>query len=469
MPDTDHPVVSTALTQPGGGLQRSMAVLGTLLITLSSVTPASSVFIIVPGIIASAGSGAFLAMVAGAVVGVCMALVYAELSSAYPLSGGEYAIVGRVVGPFPGFIIMGVNLVGSILVPAVMALGVSTYLSAIIPGLPAVPTAIATIALTTIIGILSVKTNAVLTGIFLVLEILALVVLGYLGFAHVTRPLADLILQPMILAGGGLVKAPAAMIGMATSVAIFSYNGFGAAVYFGEETHDAKRHIARAILWALVITVASELIPLTAVLMGVPDLKAFLGSQNMLSDFITARGGSAVNTVISLGIALAIFNAIIAQLLVAARMVYSTGRDAIWSAAISSAFTRTHRSFHSPWVATLFCGGCSALACLINENLLFVVTGTGIILNYGSMCVGVILGRRSGSTAHGHYRMPLFPVAPVIALLVMLYVIYANWLDPVIGRPSLFTTIAICVVSALYYALVLRRRGAWILRGPEEL
>jgi hypothetical protein len=50
----------------------------------------------------------------------------------------------------------------------------------------------------------------------------------------------------------------------------------------------------------------------------------------------------------------------------------------------------------------------------------------------------------------------------------MVYVVCTSWLDPVIGRPSLFATLGIMILSALYYALVLRRRGVWKLRGPED-
>jgi amino acid transporter len=129
-----------------------------------------------------------------------------------------------------------------------------------------------TLALATAISILNVRANAIVTGIFLLVEMLALLVLTVLGFLHVSRPITDLILHPVILNGTGtsLVSAPLAMIGMATSVAIFAYNGYGTAVYFGEETEDAERHVARAVLWALVITVIAELVPVTAVLMGAP-------------------------------------------------------------------------------------------------------------------------------------------------------------------------------------------------------
>ena len=58
----------------------------------------------------------------------------------------------------------------------------------------------------------------------------------------------------------------------ATAVGVFAYNGYSNAVNFSEETQGSSRRIAVAILWSLVITVAAELIPTTAVLLGAPDL-----------------------------------------------------------------------------------------------------------------------------------------------------------------------------------------------------
>lgn len=451
-----------------GRLQRSMKVFGTLLLTLSTSTPASSVFTVVPGLLLASGSGAFLSMALAAVVGLFMAFVYAELSSAFPVAGGEYAIVGRVMGALPGFMVMGVYLVVSLLIPAVMALAIATYLGVLNPTLPTIPTAILTVALATLIGILNIRTNAVLTGVFLLVEMLALTVMAALGFFHVSRPLTDLILHPVLLSGTSLVHAPIAIIGMTTSIAIFAYNGFGAAVNFSEEMHEPERHVARAILWALAITVIAELLPVTGVLMGAPNLKALFNGGNMFGEFIAGRGGSALNTGISLGVALAIFNATIAVLLVAARVTFSTGRDGVWSRPISQALALTHGRFHSPWVATLVCGVLTALACLVNLNLLLVLTGSCLILVYSSLCLAALIGRWGGRTAHGHYRMPWFPLAPIAALLVMVYVVCTSWFDAMIGRPSLFATLGIVVVSACYYALGPRRRRVWKLRGPED-
>jgi L-asparagine transporter-like permease len=80
----------------------------------------------------------------------------------------------------------------------------------------------------------------------------------------------------------------------------------------------------------------------------------------------------------------------------------------------------------------------------------------------------VIAGRRNGTIAHAAYKMPWFPLPPIAALLVLIYVFWLNFTDPVIGRPSLGVTVGVMVAAALYYFLVLRRRGGWVLRGPDE-
>ena len=453
---------------PPAGLHRGVKLMGTLLITLSAVTPASSVFIIAPGVIAQAGTGAFLSFLAAGVVGIFMAFVYAELSSAYPLAGGEYAIAGRVMGGLAGFVTMGVLLVTQILIIAVIALGVGAYLGVLFPNLHAPTVAAIAVAVSAILGVLDIKVNAVLTGVFLAIEMLALVVLAVLGFLHVERPFTDLLTHPVVLGGdGALGPASFALIGVATSVAIFAYNGYGSAVTLGEETHDAHRSIARAILWALVITVAAELIPITAVLLGAPDLKDLLGAPQMLEYFIKARGGETLNTIVSLSIALAIFNAVIAIILLTARLLFSSGRDHVWPSAISAALASTHPRFRTPWIATLTCGVLGALACFIDINVLLVVTGSSLIAIYAMLCLSVIAGRRNGSTAHAAYRMPFFPLPAIAGLIILAYVVYQNAQDPVIGRPSLAVTAGIILASAAYYLLVLRRRGAWVLRGPE--
>ena len=114
-------------------LKRAMREFGGLLLTVSNITPAASVFIIGYTVFAQAGTGAVLSFLAAAVVCIPVALVYAELSSAFPVSGQEYSIVGRVLGPAWGFMALGLNIVGGAFGQAVLALGLVEYLGVTFP------------------------------------------------------------------------------------------------------------------------------------------------------------------------------------------------------------------------------------------------------------------------------------------------------------------------------------------------
>jgi L-asparagine transporter-like permease len=77
-------------------------------------------------------------------------------------------------------------------------------------------------------------------------------------------------------------------------------------------------------------------------------------------------------------------------------------------------------------------------------------------------------GRRQGTTDHAFYRMPFYPWPPILALVVLAYVIYTNCLDPKVGQPSLLATALIIGASAAYYKFVLRRKGEWVLHEPAK-
>jgi amino acid transporter len=453
---------------PPRTLKRSMRVVGALLLTLSAITPASSVFVIVPVVFQQAGTGAFLSMAAVAFVSLSVAFVYAELSSAFPIAGGEYSMVGKSLGPAAGFVALALTAIGNMLAPAVLAMGAADYVDVLVPGVNPRAIGIGIIVVTTLFGILHIRTNAWITGVFLLLELLALLVLAVLGFAHIHQPLSALVLHPVHLSAGGLGSVTLSMIGFSAAASVFAYNGYGAAVYFSEEMHEAPRLVARTIMWALVLTVATELVPMTAVLMGAPDVKALLSSRAPFSYFLLTVGGPALNVAVSLGVALAIFNAVLATVMQNGRFFFSTGRDGTWHFRINEAFTLTHSRWNSPWIATLASGISAIAMCFLDKELLNVLTGMGIVLIYVAVCIGVFMGRRNGSTNHAAYRMPLFPFIPLFGIAALCFVIYASWLDPDVGRPSLIANAGLIVAALAYYRFVLVRRRAWVLKGPDD-
>lgn len=448
-------------------LVRSLGVTGVLFLTLSVATPASSVFVIVPGMLQVAGTGALWAMALAGLVCVATAYVYAELSSAWPVAGGEYVAVAHTLGPMAGFAMLGVNVFNNLLFPPVAGLGVSAVLGSLAPGLPQVPVAIAVVAGATLVALLQIRVNAWLTGVFLLVEMFALAAVIVLGFTDIARPIGDFLLTPAMPVGEGMAPASAASIGLATSIAIFALNGYGAAVYFGEEMLDAPRRIARAIMGSLVLTLLFVGVPVVAVLAGAPDLHALVVADDPFGMLVQMKGAAGLADWVSVGVVVAIVNAVIACILACARFFYGTARDGSWGGPLDRWMAMVHPRLGSPWVGTLLVGGFGIAACFLPLTLLLVLSGTGLVAIYAGISVAAIVGRRTGRTAHAAYRMPIYPVAPVVTLLALAYVVWTSWLDPVEGRPGLVMTAGQIALSISYYWFVLRRRGGWYVDDAD--
>ncbi|HZC17097.1 MAG TPA: APC family permease, partial [Caulobacteraceae bacterium] len=396
--------------------QRSLHRLATLLITLSGITPAASVFIMGSDVIRQAGTGAVICFAAAAVLGLATAYVYAELSSAFPLTGGEYSMIGRALGPSYGFMALGLNIFGGAVGQAVTALGLAEYLGVVVPSLPILPVALVATAIVTVISILNVRVNAVITGVFLLVELLALGVLVALGFIQPRRGLGAVVLHPIMLAGGHLAPSSWAAIGLASAAAIYAYNGYGGAVFFGEEMVEARTRLPWVVFWSLGIAVVAEFAPILAAMVGAGDLNAVLSAETPLAAFISADGGPLLAKAVSLGVAFAIINAMIAIALINARQLYASGRDRVWPGLVNRALTTLHPRFNSPWISCLIMGAVTGACCLLNLDMLVMLTGTGVVVVYAGVSAAAVAGRVNGSTDHGAYRMPLFPLAPVVAM-----------------------------------------------------
>jgi amino acid transporter len=447
-------------------LPRCLGVLGLLFLTLSATTPASSVFVIVPGMLQVAGTGTLWAFIVAGLVCVATAYVYAELSSAFPVAGGEYVMVARTLGPLPGFVILGINVFNNILFPPVIGLGVSAVLSSVIPGLPQIPTAIVVVCGSTLFGLLNVRVNALVTGLFMVVEVIALGVVIAFGLAEPVRSILPLLTHPTMLVDGAMAPTSLSAIGLATTVAIFALNGYGMAVYFGEEMHDAHRKIARVILTSFGLSLMLELVPILAVLIGAPDLKALFSNSDPFGLFVTLRGGTLLSQTVAIGVVISIVNAAIVTVLASARFFWCTGRDAVWGYRFDIFIGAIHPKWGSPWVANLVVGGVGIACCFISLDFLLILNGGGLIVTYAAIAMAAIVGRRNGATAHAQYKMPLFPIAPAFVLLALVGVVYANMLDPLQGRPGMIATAAQIVGAMVYYWILTKRRGEWIVRDP---
>lgn len=443
-----------------------MGLAGVLFLTLSAATPASSFFVIVPDVLRQAGTGAIWAMAAAALVAAAVAQVYAELASAFPYAGGEYAMVARVLGPSAGVAMLAVNATNALLGAAVLSLGVSEQLGAALGVTSAVPVALACVALATGLGALNVRMSAGVTGAFLLVELLALAAVAILAASHPMRGAGALLpVAPVAPGAGGLAPVGLAGLGAAVAVALFAYDGYGSAVYFAEELREPRRRVARAVTAALALVVAAELIPLTAVLAGAPDLAAVL--RDGPAALVAARAGPVFGRVLSAAVALAILNAVIAMVLLSARQLYGAARDGVWPGRLSHLLSRVAGRSRAPWAATAAAGALAAALCFLPVRLLVMLTGTGVTVIYAGLCVTLAVGRRTGRTAAAAHRAPLFPWATGLAFAALMAVLALDAWRPGDGRTSLLVTAVLAGAGALWGG-ARARSGRWRPTAPDD-
>ncbi|MFC9956982.1 APC family permease [Streptomyces nigra] len=441
-------------------LKRSIGVVGGTLLTLSCVTPASTLFVVVPDLFGSLGTATALTIAIGSLLCVAVAFCYSELGTLVPSAGGEYAMVSTLAGRLAGWLVFVLSLLVVMVVPPVIAMGTADYLAPIVHLDPAL-TGAGVMLLATLAGLLDLRANAWITGIFLVLEVIAAAVVAVLGFAHAERGPASLVSLEVAGADGRTDTVTALLVVSGLAIALFITQGFSTAVYLSEELENPRRNVARTVLATLALSTVIILVPVVALTLGASDVAELTGGD--LSAMVTAWSNSAVGTFVSLCVALAIVNAGIVMVIQNSRVLFASARDKAWPRPVNDVLSRLGR-FGSPWVATLAVGVPGAALCFVDLDTLYGVTGVSVTGMYLLVAVAALLARRGSHRHTSAWRMPLWPAVPVLLIVVLGYILTRQ--EP----EHLLWTGGITAVATLYWALYLRPRRAtrWLVTLPED-
>ncbi|MFE6483416.1 APC family permease [Streptomyces sp. NPDC057757] len=441
-------------------LKRSIGVVGGTLLTLSCVTPASTLFVVVPDLFSSLGTATALTIAIGSLLCVAVAFCYSELGTLIPSAGGEYAMVSTMAGRLAGWLVFVLSLLVVMIVPPVIAMGTADYLAPIAHLNPSMAGA-GVMLLATLAGLLDLRANAWITGVFLVLEVIAAAVVAVLGFSHSERGLSSLTSMRVAGSGGHTDTVTAMLVVSGLAIALFITQGFSTAVYLSEELENPRRNVARTVLATLAISTVIILVPVVAITMGAPDLTALTGGD--IGTMVTAWSNSAVGTFVSLCVALAIINAGIVMVIQNSRVLFASARDKAWPEPVNGVLSKLGR-FGSPWVATLLVGVPGAALCFVDLDTLYGVTGVSVTAMYLLVAVAALLARRGHHRHTPAWRMPLWPAVPVLLIAVLAYVLTRQ------ETVYLLWTGGITAVATLYWAFYLRpRRGTrWLVSIPED-
>ncbi|WP_375382031.1 APC family permease [uncultured Sphingomonas sp.] len=438
-------------------MTRALGPVGIMFLSFSALSPVVSVYLFGAGIIRLAGTGAVPALLIGGALAAIVGLLYAEVGAAFPDAGGVYPSFTAILGPRLSYPYVVMMLVSAPTTLAFSLLGFADYVRVLAPALPEVPVALACVAAAAGLAVLSIRTGAAITGLFLAVELAALAALTGVALFHPARSLGTAVAHPLMLAGGTLAPTPLSMIALATVASVFTCAGANWALYFAEEMTDAERRIGRVI--TIISPLAALLIagPLIVALLAAPDLRAVLADEAPVAAVLRETGGPVVAAVVSAGVLLAVFNAIVATIMGYGRLFYATARDGLWPAPVARRLARLDPRFGSPVIATLALCAAAAVLMALGERVLLVLCSNQLILEFLLLGLAVLVGRRRGRTGL-HHRTWLHPAIPILAIVVTIGLSVADWLDPDAGRPSLLVLGALILVSFGWKELRARRR-----------
>lgn len=439
-----------------------------MFLVFSALSPAMSVFIYGDGVLRMAGTGAVAAVMAGGLIAAVAAYLYAELGAAFPKAGGVYPSLVGVLGPFWAFPYITMMMVAGPTVMAFGLLGFADYVRVLLPGLPQLPVALGCLALAGGVAMLRVRTGAVITGLFLLMEIVALALLTWIALAHPSRSLLSALAHPVWMDHAIAKPLPAATLGLAVVSAIFTCSGAHWALYFGEEVTDAPRRIGPLVIWIGALAALVIAAPLILVVLSAPDLARVLGSETPVVSYMTLVAGPKLTAAVSAVLVIAIFNALVVGLMGFGRLYYATGRDGVWPRPVSRFLARVHAGSHTPVAATLVVCVASALLMLVGQRTLLIFTSMQNIPEYLLLAIAVLVGRRTGRS-NGPFTAPLHPLVPLVTLIAAGGMIYSALMDSAAGRPALLLVAALFVGSWAYFRFRAKHPSAWAPAAAESV
>ena len=234
-------------------------------------TIGSGVFLL-PASLAPYGLNSVIAWGFTACGALVLAMVFAQLSRAFPQAGGPYAYVNLAFGPFTAFIVAWGYWISIWVGNAAIATGAVSYLSPLMPWIATVPGASAAVTLLflwllTFVNCYGIKAAGWVQGVTTVLKILPLVAISALGLFSVRSATVSAAAGIPLSIGGTTAAA---------TLTLWALLGLESATVPASKVRDPGRVIPRATLLGTIITALICIVACTTVLLLVPAADARL-------------------------------------------------------------------------------------------------------------------------------------------------------------------------------------------------
>ncbi|MBT1607846.1 MULTISPECIES: amino acid permease [Curtobacterium] len=377
-----------------------------------------------------AGPAVLISFLVAGVASAAAALSYAEFAGLIPKAGSAYtygyAVLGEIVGWFIGWDL----LLEYTAIVAVVAIGISGYVGFLVGqfgidlpawmlGAPGTGDghvidvfAIALCLLTAFVLTRGIRSAARFEFVAVGIKVALVVLIVVLGVFHINSANYS----PYFPFGFGGVMTGAATV----FFAVFGYDAMSTAA---EESTDARKHMPKAILLSLGISMVLYVLA-TLVLTGMQKYTDIDPASGFSSAFASVGLGGVAN-VIAIGAIVGIVTVLVTFMLGASRVWFSMSRDGL----MPKWFAKTDPKRHVPTRVTWILGIASAiLAGVLPIGVVAELTNIGILLAFVVVCSAVVVLRYRQPDLDRQFRLPFMPVIPIIGVIASLWLVtFLQW------------------------------------------
>jgi amino acid transporter len=364
-------------------------------------------------------------VLAGAVAGLT-AVCYAELASAVPVSGSSYSYAYATMGELTAIGVAACLLLEYGVSAGAVAVGWSQYVNQFTDNVFGVTLpenlsnapeqggwfnlpAVVLVFLVAVLLIRGASESATVNAVMVVVKIAVLVMFIVVG---VTGWDSDN-LTPFAPDGLNGITSAAGLI-------FFSYIGLDAVSTAGEEVKNPRRNLPLAILVALV-TVTTLYVLVSVVAVAAQPTAQFDGQEAGLAEILEdVTGATWPGTVIAAGAIISIFSVTLIVMYGQTRILFAMSRDGMLPELFHKVNPRTLTPVPNTIIVAVVIG---LLAGLIPIDFLAEMTSIGTLVAFLVVSVGVMVLRRTHPELPRGFKVPLFPLTPLLSIAGCIWII----------------------------------------------
>ncbi|MFZ0481155.1 MAG: APC family permease [Terriglobales bacterium] len=403
--------------------ERSMSLWANFSLGFTYLSPVVGVYTVFAFAISTGGPPMFWSYLFVGLGQLLVALVFGEVVSQFPISGGLYPWARRLVGKRWAWMAGWVYLWALFTTIAAVAVGGAPYVAQLfaIKASQAgeVAIAVAMIAITTALNLSGTKLLARVAMFGFICELVGAIVVGGYLLIFARRQSFHALFESFGLGNGHYLPAF-----LASSVAaMFCYYGFEACGDVAEETPDASRAIPKAMRMTIYIGGFAAMLVCLALVLAVPDLNAIFSGKDtdpVVTVLRAAMGELGLRAVIAV-VMVSFFSCLISLEAATSRLLFSYGRDRMIAGGeqLSKLSEHTRIPFNALMVAGIV-PAVIAIAGLFLEQMIqtIIVFGSaGIYVAFQMIVLGALIARAKGWKPSGAFRLGVWAYPVNVAAL----------------------------------------------------